>query len=655
VISVIVYHAKLTAFGIDWLKGGFVGVDIFFVVSGYLITRLILTELQNTNKFSFIKFYERRARRILPVLLLVIAVCIPFAWDKLMPLGLINFAKSALSAIGFGSNFFFYYSTTGYGTDEALLEPLLHTWSLSVEEQFYIVFPVVILLIWKLSRTSLLAILALLLCASIFIADTLATRNPELNFFFSFSRFWELLVGSVLAFVELNYGRPKTSLVSQIFALLGIGLIGHSAFSFETTAPHPSFQTLEPVVGAALIIVFCSKNDVVGKILSVKPMVGTGLISYSLYLWHFPIFAFSRLGTSTPSAYDKMEWIALTLIVSILSYIIIEKPFRDHNLLNSKQVFFSTVVMAIALSYFNLNLILNGGYAGRFPAWLTSTDKPWERLKQDGRQCFSRVEYPCLFINGKDLPTIITIGDSHFASIEHDLVSRFSDEFNFMTISLVGCPMFLGHSRYRVETNSPDKCSAEFQELRMSKIKSFDDPIVILYSRLPLYLTGSRFNNYENNLKNWGNEFRDNDGRTIDYQSAFLKTVKEITEVTKNLVVVSPTPEFGYNPAKRLLSDYANTDFRLNSDKKIDPISFDHEIYKNRVKSSFFLIDPVKSSVIFVDSSLVFCNSFIKDKCVASYGKELFFFDADHLSISGSRLLNNQIIRAIENNIDSTD
>ena len=132
VVSVILYHAQFVIFGRDWFEGGFIGVDIFFVISGYLITRIILTELEEKSQFNFGKFYERRARRILPMLLLVITVCMPVAWQKLLPLDLLDFAKSALSAIGFGSNFFFYYSTTEYGADSALLKPLLHTWSLGV-------------------------------------------------------------------------------------------------------------------------------------------------------------------------------------------------------------------------------------------------------------------------------------------------------------------------------------------------------------------------------------------------------------------------------------------------------------------------------------------------------------------------------------------
>lgn len=184
VVSVVLYHAQMVIFGKDRFEGGFIGVDIFFVISGYLITRIILTELEQTNTFSFIKFYERRARRILPMLFVVIAVCIPFAWQKVLLLDLADFARSALSAIGFGSNFFFYYSTTEYGADSAFLKPLLHTWSLGVEEQFYIVVPIIIIIIWKFARASLLTLLIGMLVMSIQFADVMEVKNSELNFFY---------------------------------------------------------------------------------------------------------------------------------------------------------------------------------------------------------------------------------------------------------------------------------------------------------------------------------------------------------------------------------------------------------------------------------------------------------------------------------------
>ena len=367
VVSVILYHAKIVIFGRDWFEGGFIGVDIFFVISGYLITRIILTELEETNTFSFTKFYERRARRILPMLFLVVAVCIPFAWQKLLPLDLVDFAKSALSAIGFGSNFFFYYSTTEYGTDSALLKPLLHTWSLAVEEQFYIIVPIIILVIWKFARTSLLTLLIGMLLMSIQFADYMEARDSEFNFFLPFSRFWELLIGFALAFIELKYGRSKNPILTQTLPIIGLFLIAHSILFFDAKIPHPSFHTLIPIMGVALVLAFCSTEDFVGKLLSFKPIVGIGLISYSLYLWHFPIFAFGRIGTSNPSTHDKLEWIVIAFFLSILSFHLCEKKFRRVSFISIKKLSFTLICFVIVSCSFFLLTIQNDGFKQRLP------------------------------------------------------------------------------------------------------------------------------------------------------------------------------------------------------------------------------------------------------------------------------------------------
>ena len=189
VFVVILYHAQLMLFGRDWFVGGYIGVDVFFVISGYLIARIILSELESTGRFSFLKFYERRARRILPALLLVMAVSLPFAWFILYPTPFAEYAQSILWSIFFGSNVFFYGVTTEYGADSALLKPFLHTWSLAVEEQFYLVFPVLALLVFKVFRRAFLIVLLGLAAASLVHAEMMTTQNPSLNFYSPFSRF----------------------------------------------------------------------------------------------------------------------------------------------------------------------------------------------------------------------------------------------------------------------------------------------------------------------------------------------------------------------------------------------------------------------------------------------------------------------------------
>lgn len=355
VISVILYHAQFFILEKHWFKGGYIGVDVFFVISGYLITRIILSELQTTGSFSFLNFYERRARRILPMLLVVIFVSIPFAWQKLLPSELVEYAKSILSSLFFGSNFFFYFTTTQYGAESSLLKPLLHTWSLGVEEQFYIVFPIVAIIAFKFFRSHFLTIIVALCLLSLQLADMLAVKHPDLNFYLTSSRFWELAVGSMLAYRELNDKALEESFLTRILPITGLFLIAHSILFFDDNTSHPSFYTITPILGVVLIIGFSSSNELVGKILGYKPFVWVGLVSYSAYMWHFPIFAFARMGEHLSNS-NKIEWIILTFILSIISYFSVEKPFRSKKIISSK-------VFLLATTGFVLIAIFGAGYA----------------------------------------------------------------------------------------------------------------------------------------------------------------------------------------------------------------------------------------------------------------------------------------------------
>jgi peptidoglycan/LPS O-acetylase OafA/YrhL len=366
VISVILYHARMVLFGRDWFEGGYIGVDIFFVVSGYLITRIILSELKEKDSFSFQNFYERRARRILPMLFLVIFVSIPFAWQKLLPTDFVDYAESIFSSIFFGSNFYFYFSTTEYGADSALLKPFLHTWSLGVEEQFYIVFPFVALVLYKFFRPHFLAILVVLSLLSLQFAEVMEVRNADLNFYHPFSRFWELAVGSFFAVRELSHKDERDDFWSKLLPILGLFLIAYSILFFDSNTPHPSLYTIIPILGVALIIGFASRENLVGKVLGSKPLVWVGLISYSAYLWHFPIFAFSRNGSSEPSNYDKFEWIVVTIILSLASYLLVEQPFRNRKLISARMLWLALGVATVSIASFMAYAVYSEGLWGRY-------------------------------------------------------------------------------------------------------------------------------------------------------------------------------------------------------------------------------------------------------------------------------------------------
>lgn len=367
VISVILYHAQIVSFDRNWFEGGFIGVDIFFVISGYLITRIILSELQIEGSLSFLSFYERRARRILPMLLVVIFASMPFAWQLMLPSEFVEYAESILASQFFISNIFFYFNTTEYGADSALLKPFLHTWSLGIEEQFYLIFPILAMLVFKFFRAHFLTILVVLSLLSLQFASLMEVQSPNLNFYLPFSRFWELGVGSILAYRELNYKFSDDGVHKRVLPTLGLCMVAYSILFFTGETPHPSFHTLIPIFGVALIIRFSSKDEPVGKILGGKLLVYVGLISYSAYLWHFPVLAFARVNSSEPNSYEKFQLLLVILLLSVLSYWFIEKPTRDLRYI-SRRLFF----LLLSTSSFIVILLVSvashsEGFPGRYP------------------------------------------------------------------------------------------------------------------------------------------------------------------------------------------------------------------------------------------------------------------------------------------------
>ena len=359
VSAVILYHAQISIFGHQPFKGGFIGVDIFFVISGYLITSIILKELVTTGTFSFKHFYERRIRRILPVLLFVMLVSFPFAWMYLSPSNLVEFSKSILYSLGFSSNFYFHYSGLEYSV-EGLRHPFLHTWSLSVEEQYYILFPIVLLVTFKYFRKYLVHVLILGFIISLGLAEWTSRNYPSASFYFLHTRIWELLAGSLLAYFEINNGhRSKNETLNLILPTIGLILIGQSILFFNDEMFHPSFYSLSPIIGVCLIVWFSNKNELITKILSSKLFVGIGLISYSLYIWHYPIFVFTaKLRFAEGNIFIKLLMGIFVLILSIISYYFIEKPFRGTKI-KFKKIFlflFLNLLLLVSISAYSLQL-----------------------------------------------------------------------------------------------------------------------------------------------------------------------------------------------------------------------------------------------------------------------------------------------------------
>lgn len=336
VISVILYHAGFVHF-----SGGYNGVDIFFVISGYLITSIIVSDIQN-DKFSLIKFYERRARRILPALFFVMLCCLPFAWLWMLPEQFKSFSQALVAVSIFSSNILFWLKQD-YFAPAADENPLLHTWSLAVEEQFYIVFPILLIFLWRYGKISVFKTILILSVFSLFLAEYGWRNFPTANFYLLPTRAWELGAGALCA-LHIYYHNPKSN---QVFASVGFLLIIYAIFFLGSYDPIPSLHTLIPVLGTALIILYSGSDTFISRLLSIKIFVGIGLISYSAYLWHQPIFAFSRIKGFDVNNYILMLFLSLlSLFLAYFSWRYIEKPFRNKN----SKIFTRSNIFGLAIS-----------------------------------------------------------------------------------------------------------------------------------------------------------------------------------------------------------------------------------------------------------------------------------------------------------------
>ena len=412
VLPVISFHA-----GFDIFSGGFVGVDIFFVISGYLITTIIIKDLDN-NTFSFKKFYERRARRIFPALIFVILISSIISFIFLTRSELASYFKSVVATLLFFSNLYF-YKTTPYFRSESDLEPLLHTWSLSIEEQFYIIFPITLLLFYKFFKRYIFLMLIFGFAASLFICQFLALKTGgTLNFYFTFSRVWELALGAICAYMIIYKNLSFSILIKNLFSIAGIVLIVFSIFFFNRQTVFPSFYTLVPTIGSALIILFASKETLVNKILSIKFFVSIGLISYSLYLWHQPLLAFGRIFFDDLSIIHKLILIFLAVLMSIFSYFFIETTFRDKNKIDFKIFFragYISTIFLLVFSYISYN----------FFSFKNSTEALLAKLLVNNNAVYATKMDERLFVKNRIIyenlkPKVLIIGSSRIMQLSND-------------------------------------------------------------------------------------------------------------------------------------------------------------------------------------------------------------------------------------------
>ena len=464
VLPVIFFHADFQAF-----SGGFVGVDVFFVISGYLITTIILAEL-GEGKFSLVNFYERRARRILPALFLVMLVCIPIAWFLLLPKDMKDFSESLIAVSIFASNILF-WRESGYFDTAAELKPLVHTWSLAVEEQYYVLFPLFLMLFWRFGKRWVLVTLGLVFITSLAVAQWAAYANPAAAFYLLPTRGWELLLGAFAAFYLSKANRkdfPKE--LSELGGFFGIVLIIYAVFTFSKTTPFPGFYALIPTLGAVLIILFATQQTIVGKLVGSKVFVSLGLISYSTYLWHQPLFAFARhAGLSRSDAFVFFVLALFSIFLAHLSRRYVETPFRNGALVSKRTIFTLSAIGSVLfigiglygqknnnevvrlpldqktfLAYFenelpNLNYYKKEGFWEKYRIdcdffnYQIYRSGSWTRVPIDG------ISKSCFTPSSDQVKVVFIWGDSHAQQLYFGLSKVLPKDYEVLQVASSGC------------------------------------------------------------------------------------------------------------------------------------------------------------------------------------------------------------------------
>jgi len=655
---VILFHAGFTLF-----SGGFIGVDVFFVISGYLITTILIEDIEN-KRFSIVNFYERRARRILPALFFVMLVCIPFAWMWMLPNQLKDFSQSLVAVILFASNILFWLESDYFdGASEE--KPLLHTWSLAVEEQYYVLFPIFLFLTWRFGKNRVFWTIVVFAAISFALSEWGWRNQASASFYLAPTRAWELLAGSITAFVVQKRGVQANNALSTI----GLAAIIFAVFAYDENTPFPSVYALVPVIGVVLLVLFADKQTLAAKLLGTKLFVGIGLISYSAYLWHQPLFAFARIMLfEEPSSLVMLALSAVSVVLAMFSWRYIETPFRQNRMhLNSRIVVFLFAIGGmICYSIIGYLGFINNGYRDRMPIlneieWTSMSD----RIDVQGYICegYENERYPfitlCEFGDKSSDNVIVAYGDSHLDAVSYEL-DLFAKRKNIRVVklSIDNCAVIFDITSQSEGANLRAHykvCNQGFLSVRNFINDYSADALLISRWTFQFYPAPGvvDYLNFDNgvggvevDLAHRINRVINSDGDSyLEWnvkEAAFRKMLDGFVEASDRVFVVTPIPEIGWNIFNENLNNYRNTG-ELISELKY-PISK----YYERNSGVLKILRSVRRnspSLKLVPSDELFCKSIVENFCVAQIQKTPLYLDDDHLSDYGARIL----VDSIEN------
>ena len=474
------------------VAGGFIGVDVFFVISGFLISTIILSKVE-AGDFSFVDFYVRRARRIFPALLTVLVACAVAGWVLLVSSEYKTFGKHLLSAAMFVSNFLLWHES-GYFDIAADTKPLLHLWSLAIEEQFYLLWPLLLLLASR-RKGVVRAMTAVLAVASYGFCVYATFHTPVAAFFSPASRWWELMLGGLLAQHVMHRGMPG-GLRGNALAVAGATLIAAALLLIDDTRPFPGWWALAPTVGTFMLLLAGPDAWLNRVVLSNRLLVGCGLISYPLYLWHWPILSFARIWQSQPlGAEARVGAIVLSILLAALTYRYVERPVRGGR---QKRLAFGLAAFLAATGAAGGAIYAAGGFAFRPVLDQVRTDIVVEEVLRQQNACADFAAMPaslaasCIsHVNPSGRARVILWGDSHVGvwTLEFEELARRKD-FEFFAFRTVGCPPLAGVRRSDVQGSGATCATLDLAREKFDSIVKLNPDVVVLAARWPLYAHG---------------------------------------------------------------------------------------------------------------------------------------------------------------------
>ena len=548
VTSVVVYHC-----GLGWIKGGFVGVDIFFVISGYLIGALVHKEIRAHN-FSIARFYERRAKRILPALFGILLFSYIIALLILSPLELRDFAKGAFATITSSSNIVFWLKSS-YFSPNADQNPLLMTWSLGVEEQFYIFFPLLMLLIRKLPQRAQFATISVLTALSLAVSIIGTAKDPTATFYLLPTRAWELAAGVLLALFEANRPAAASALPPAArhgISLVGLALLGIAIFSLNSETPFPGYAALLPVAGAVMIIF--ARHGVVNRLLSWRPIVFIGLVSYSWYLWHWPLLSFAHISSDKGlSSATSIAIGALSFLLAVLSWRFIEQPFRKSTtptttLLTRYAMAIVVVALPLLLMFFTHGL----PQRNRAVAQMESAGEPLRHDACLADYGVSHPNYKAPCVPAGDGPAVALIGDSHASALAPGLRAVADREgYRMLELDKMSCPALDGVSRSTARRPRHVQDCSEFNQQRIAYVLQNPNirSVVIegYWSDALDNLSGDRY-------VQDGHDVQDVSltQSPVLLQQGLDRLVDTLEKAGKQVYLVQDNPAFGFDPMRHM-------------------------------------------------------------------------------------------------------